>query len=493
MRFKYNIRYAKVLDVTIYFDTEEEFENVKQFLTITTKVSYYNHRAKEVRWKNQDVILAVDVDDKGKKSIKVKYGMSKVIRKWLDYWDYKYSVFGEIKREPIKIIDKWIEIFKNHPKKHYGRNQLSTAKAIESNDYGIISLGVGAGKSELILSTAESYLEQNDGNVIIISYSKKVIDEITLRAEKYNVQDERLKIIQPNGFMRRKEASSKEFKDFCEDTDLIIADEAHHFTAQSWKDLFNLVNPIYMYAFTGSADADDGLELNWSMFYAKKTKLQSAELMSYCGEMIIHKELEVPIKVYRSYHKLTNRDDYDQFKIDNPTSLGQATKFTLQNEKLPTILANAINEYIPKDSLVFIPELTSIETGVFLSDGLNKLGIPTVYYSAKYVNSPIGRINLSLKDLKELAKERQFKVLISNTVGVEGIDIPNLSSIIPLTGVKFKSVIQPIGRSARSDLVHCIFIFDNNNPMYNRQNLKRYLTVKKKLNVISDEEIQIQE
>lgn len=140
--------------------------------------------------------------------------------------------------------------------------------------------------------------------------------------------------------------------------------------------------------------------------------------------------------------------------------------------------------------MVFIPEISLIDTGVKLSDQLNRLGIPTVYYSGSYINSPVGKIKITLEELKEMARQRHFKILISNTVGVEGIDIPNLSSIIPLTGVSFKSVIQPIGRSARSDLIHCIFIWDETNPLYMRQNKDRYKIVRK-LNVVSENKISL--
>lgn len=493
MKLKYNVINDKVQSVVIFCSNPNEFKMVKWFLTFKEKTRRYDYKTKKATWMEIDMHTAISVSEK-KLFFVVRYGLAKVVQSWLDSIEYYYDIENEPIYEKLKIEEKWLNVFANHPKPEYGKNQLAIASEIECNNLGIVSLHVGGGKSELILATVESFLndERFKGkNAMVISFSKKVIDEIKLRAEKYNVSSDRFKIIQPNGYMRRKEAKEQDFLSFCSNTELLIADEAHHFTAQSWKDLYDLIKPKYMYAYTGSADIEGGDRLDWNTFNDGKANLQSAELMSFCGEMLVHLELKVPIKIYRSYHKLTNRTDYEEYKKDNPDSLFKLVQFTLRNENLPRLIASAINNYVPEDSLVFIPELTSIETGVFLSDELNKLGIPTVYYSAEYVNSPLGKIDLPLEELKKLAYEKQFKVLIANVVGVEGLDLANLSSIIPLSGVSFKSIIQPIGRSARSDLIHCVFIFDDNNPMYNRQNNKRYETVKSKLNVISDEIVDI--
>lgn len=498
MKFEYiystETERVKIVEVQCY--NELEYNALLKFLTYTEKVAImkrgWDKVTRQVKYRPEfEMKNFVACMDHHPKQLKftVGYGLSLIIRDWLESKGYKYHTQNDpIEQfEPIRFLDKWINIYKTHPKPEKGIIQLNAAKALSNKDCGIISLGVGGGKTELILGIVESYLTQfPDKNAMIITFSSKVLDELKLRAEQYNINSDRLMFIQPNGYMRRKNALSDEFLEFVKNCELLVSDEAHHYTAQSWKDLHNLINPKYTYAFTGSADSNSGEELTWEILNSDKMTTQILDLINLCGQMVIHAELQVPVKVTVIKDAFTDKKEYQKYKLENPTTLGKLTQFTLRHPRLIELIKYAIDNYIPEDALIFIPELTAIETGVHLSDELNKLGIPTVYYSAQYVNSPVGKIELSLKELKELAKNKQFKVLISNIVGIEGIDLANLSAIIPISGVSFKSIIQPIGRSARGDLVHCVFIFDENNRMYTRQNTHRYDTVKEKLNVISE-------
>ena len=489
MKFTYKKVKNRIRYVTINCKDNFEYENLVKFLTYKENMRKMNYRTGQLMWVTEDRFSGISKNDDNLQ-VKVKYGSSKVVESWLKSLDYEYTTENKPEICGIKPLERWLTQFSNHPKPEYGEIQKTTARLIENVDYGIISIMTGGGKTEVMLSVIDSYLQDYTGNAMIITYSSKVIDEIKLRAKKYGIESERLKFIQPNGFMKRKEASSKEFINFCKNTELLIADEAHHFTAKSWQDLFNLILPKFMYAFTGSADVKNGKELNYKALEMNRISSQASELMAYCGEMIIHKELQVPIRVYHVYKSFTNIEMYEDYIESNPDDLNKLIQFTLQDPRLASTIAEIVQKVIPSDSMVFIPEISLIETGVKLSDQLNRLGIPTVYYSGSYVNSPVGKIKITLEELKEMARQRHFKILISNTVGVEGIDIPNLSSIIPLTGVSFKSVIQPIGRSARSNLVHCVFIWDETNPLYMRQNKDRYRIVRK-LNVVSENKISL--
>ena len=86
-----------------------------------------------------------------------------------------------------------------------------------------------------------------------------------------------------------------------------------------------------------------------------------------------------------------------------------------------------------------------------------------------------------------------FRYLISTTVGFEGIDIPRLNAIIPLTGTSFRTIVQPIGRSARGHNVLVVLLFDSNNRILYTQSESRYKMISKTYNVIYDRKINIKD
>lgn len=346
-----------------------------------------------------------------------------------------------------------------------------------------------SGKGDMIVALVDSFLsdETKSGNVVLISYSAKVCEELKERLKQFSIESKRVKVIQPTGYCRRiAYKTDEELFEWDSNVSLFIADECHHFTASSWKEYAERCQPDYIYGFSGSADKDGGWEINLENIKQRKLETAAFDVMSYCGPAITHKELPTPIRLYRTTRWIADKATYKAF-IDNPANPKQlAPKFTLMNPEFPKILKEVIEKCTSKDSICYIPELTSIESGVFLCKSLNQLGIPTLFLSGQTIESPVGEVEMTLEDIKEMARGKYIKVLISNGVGVEGIDIPGLSSIVSLTGKSYKNVVQAIGRSARADIVDCIFIFDKNNGVYNSQAYSRYKTVTQRLNIVSN-------
>lgn len=346
-----------------------------------------------------------------------------------------------------------------------------------------------SGKGDMIVALVDSFLsdETKSGNVVLISYSAKVCEELKERLKQFSIESERVKVIQPTGYCRRTVyKTDEELFEWDSNVSLFIADECHHFTASSWKEYTERCQPDYIYGFSGSADKDGGWEINLDNIKQRKLETAAFDVMSYCGPAITHKELPTPIRIYRTTRWIADKETYKAF-IDNPANPKQlAPKFTLMNPEFPKILKEVIEKCTSNDSICYIPELTSIESGVFLCKSLNELGIPTLFLSGQTIESPVGEVEMTLEDIKEMARGKYIKVLISNGVGVEGIDIPGLSSIVSLTGKSYKNVVQAIGRSARANVVDCIFIFDKNNGVYNSQAYSRYKTVTQRLNIVSN-------
>jgi superfamily II DNA or RNA helicase len=68
---------------------------------------------------------------------------------------------------------------------------------------------------------------------------------------------------------------------------------------------------------------------------------------------------------------------------------------------------------------------------------------------------------------------------------LEGIDIPGLNAIIPLSGTNFRTTIQSAGRSSRSSHLLIVLIYDKNNPLSLHQSKMRLNRFKSSLNIIS--------
>lgn len=401
-----------------------------------------------------------------------------------------YDIDSDYKENtPIVLLDKWVEIFKNHPDTSKGKIQLESAVETLKYNNGIISLATGGGKSEILLSYAESYLEQHTKNILIITYSNKVLDELKLRAFKYGLDiGTRIKFINPTGYYKSLYSNTNESKEWLENVGLLIADEAHHFSTitGTWARIVYDSNPDFIYGFTASSDISGGISIDY-ITPTLNPPPQVMSLMSFCGEMRVNEELKVPIKITTVKSNITSCIEYEKFKEDNPKELQFLPSLFLNNKETPKLLKHILSNYIPNESMCFIPIITCIADGEYIALELNKLGIDTVFYSGSSIITPIGKIpKLELEDLKELARSKAFRVLISNSIGIEGLDIPGLSSIISLTGTSYKSIIQSLGRSARADLVHCVFIMDRYNRVLNKQMKTKYDIVKTRLNVISD-------
>lgn len=486
-----SIDFTSKINFLVSSDSVEELAKVEEFFSWEEEVREYSWKARRIVWITKELYNYGKV--KGKLAMSIGY--LQFLIQFCEESGIEYSINNFQEPENIKFLDKYFEHFSNHPKPEYGKLQTETAKCIEENNRGIISLPVGAGKGDLIMSLADSFLNTRDGNVVLISYSKKVCEELSTRAKQFGILDNpRLKVIQPTGYCRSNAYNEAESIRWDKEVSLFIADECHHFTANSWSNYLNRCNPDYIYGFSGTADKDNGVPICYKSIKAKKMMMSSYEVMNYCGGVLIHEELKTPIRVWKLKSSFTHPQEYHEYTDGNPNALGLAVKLTLLNPMIPLLISKFVRKIVPDGKICYIPELTSLETGDFLANKLNSLGIPTVFMSGEYCITPVGKLlksEFELSDLKELAKSSSFKVLISNSAGVEGIDLANLSSIVSLTGRSYKNIVQAIGRSAREKSIDCLFIFDTTNKIFNRQAKARYETTINRLNVVSNTELQL--
>jgi hypothetical protein len=403
---------------------------------------------------------------------------------------------------PVKIplIDKWREIFTNHPKgPERGAMQIEDFDTITSSSSGIVSLFTGYGKTELNLAIAESFMEMDEeSNILIFVFANKVAEEIVLRAQKYGVNipknfstDSRVNVINPSGFSRTVAYRDKDPKlmAWLKKVNIILPDEGHHLSASTWQDIIATCDPDYVYPFTASGDVENGDSINKDTIDFVNNPDQMISVVSIAGYDLVCRELPVPIDLVIVDSNIMTEAQAQHIVNKYPNSLGKMVNDFITYPEVGYMLAEIYKKVIEKD-ICYISVFT-VESGWKLCEALNSKGVRTVFWSAELALIPGGNNTtaeanemLTLEELKALAREGAFDVLITTSVGVEGIDIPNLSSVCPLTGKSFRMTVQPVGRAARSDAVICILIFDRNNRVLMSQMKMKMKRIKDKLQVV---------
>lgn len=457
----------------LVFESKFEAHNfISNFFIQTETVKKYDYKTKS--WSFETGIVKYLSNKENQ--IYLHKGFIQTIIKLFDEFSVKYVLDEELKdfisEKGIKILDKWFKHFNNHPKKHlnYHQYQIDTAIAIEKNRIGLLSLATGIGKGDIIASLVDSYLQQKSGNIIVISFTNLLLNEISLRLESLGVIDNlRIQYINPISYLKSKKCTEPNHLNWLNNVELVIVDEAHHIKTKGWQTFINDINPKYLYGFTGSSDIKNGNQINLDLIINHKLTKQTLKMFEYFGESLIHIDLQIPVHLIKVKTEIVKPETYKNFIDNNPTRLHQITNLTLQNDKFTSKLIEIINYYISQNGIVFIPEMTSISNGVLLSNRLNKAGIRTVYMSATIQTCPIGKVNLTLKDLKDLALKKAFRVLICNQVGIEGLDIPGINTVISLSNKAFNMFAQPLGRAARQDELTCVLIYDTHNKILNKQ------------------------
>lgn len=393
----------------------------------------------------------------------------------------------------FNFSQKWLDIYQNHPKPEKGKIQMSAADAICHSKFGIIGLYTGAGKTELLIGTAESVLEAGlTEKVLIYTFANRVKEEIILRAEKYGVTipwdldvNSPINVINPAGLQRTNKYKKGEYAEFFKQVNCIIADEAHHFSAAGWQRLTELIDPDYIWGTTATGDSLEGVSLLVEGFKFGASSKGMA-VLAYCGPSIIEHDLPVPVELTEILVEMSeDRSVIAKYQKERPEYMLGSLYLHMGSMMTAEAIKRTYNEVFGGKGITYIP-MVQVEDGVQMAKNLNAIGIDTVFFSSSVVWTPVGEADgLGLDELKELAQDLAFKVLITTSVGTEGIDIPNLDSIIPLTGKSYKSVIQTIGRSARGDAVKVGLFFDKHNYMLNKQMKSKMETIKSRLKVIS--------
>jgi hypothetical protein len=380
---------------------------------------------------------------------------------------------------PLTITDKWVNIFKKHPR-GYGEHQINDVNTIIKFYSGICDIFTGYGKTEVISCLSDII----PGNILILAPDNAIQQEISNRLTLYNVDHgmydftKRVNVINPVGFMRSKRLNSTSIE-WLKNTTTLLTDEVHHNSANSIAKLFNyLPNLRRSYGFSASPDTKDGLTLSPFENELYELSSDSITILGFTGIVRVKRLLPIDVTIEKITCHISSRADVKASK-----NWQEAFDVLVTHNKLADCIYEIIKRHPEKR--FFIP-IHKISSGMTLYENLVKLGVKGIIWTSGNIlsNPPVEAQLSELDTVKYYSTiNSDSKFLISTML--EGIDIPGLNAIIPLSGTNFRTTIQSAGRSSRSSHLLIVLIYDKNNPLSLHQSKMRLNRFKSSLNIIS--------
>lgn len=469
------VRFVPGYRILISSDSNEIFYVLKHQLTTIGFTTY--RRGRELVQKEYKAALYRMISDN---ELEIHAGLI----------DYLASFLGGLKKSdssveikfdfpklnPIPLLDKWHERFKNHPR-GYGDYQIADFATLTRSFSGVGELFTGYGKTELLIAIGESFCEaESEGNVVVTAPNNGVRDELQARFKKYGVDvgieewDKRINIINPAGIIRSHRYND-EAKAWLADARMALHDECHHLSNKSNQTFFDsLVNLVRSYGFSASTDSQEG-----SIPLPGKTDVKDlgetrAGIVALTGGIRIRRMPEIPVHLIKVMSTISPPLPEKEQESNDESWISLLDR-TVTAPKLADIIKTIKQNY--SETNFYVP-VHKCESGLVLYENLRRLGVKAVYWDAgTLLPKEYHTEENEVLSLKKRFSEGMVETLISTSVGFEGIDLPALGGVIPLTGTNHRMVVQPAGRSARGEVLRVVLIYDRNNPILLSQSKKR--------------------
>lgn len=485
-----SVKFIPGYKLLVTCDTTDIMYVLRHQLTTTGFTTFRNPRTREIVEKpyNLPLYTAVSGD-----SFEIGAGLI----------DYLSSFLGQLKKSdptvhfsidlpklsPIPLLDKWLERFKNHPR-GYGDYQIADFATLTRGFGGIGELFTGYGKTELLIAIAESYITAFPGNpVVITAPSNSVRDELVARFKKYELDvgieqwNDPITIVNPAGLIRsgRYDADCKKA---LSKVKMLLSDECHHLSSASNQTFFEqLLSLERSYGFSASTDSKDGAIPLPGSTTVKDLGESRALIVRVTGGIRIRRRPEIPVHLVKVMTAISERMP-DRGEPNSEDSWIALLDKSVVNPKMADTIKMIKDTY---SSTRFYVPIHKVESGLVLYENLAKLGVKVAFWnSGTLLPKELMTQATEVDSLKEQFNNGNIDVLISTTVGFEGIDLPSLGGVIPLTGNNHRMVVQPLGRSARGDILRVVLIYDTNNPVLLSQAKKRREKIQEVYKIESD-------
>lgn len=344
-------------------------------------------------------------------------------------------------------------------------NQLTKFKG------GLFSTKPSYGKSQ-VLATYMQYLLDKGKNVLVATPSSKSLEELMSRYCKLNNKElkpfKKLDISRPlnfvnvNGFTRQK-LFSEIPQSWFDSIDVLLLDEAEYNTAKGAQDLFFKLNNVkQVYAFSATADAKRGgiVSVKDGIGGSVRDNVEVAGLLGFTlvynkaqGYDITIHEVSTNCFTAAWFQNLKDRAEAEELGEESGT-FQELMQDLYKNDKFCALMEGIarkggcmfvpinqlqILDYWNEHTLLLVGEQTCIISSrgieLFTADGLGSKTLKQI----------------SLDELKEMVKSgtSNIKLIYGTKSAFNSVDLPGLSSVMPISNKMASSVIQYVGRAAR--------------------------------------------
>jgi len=371
--------------------------------------------------------------------------------------------------------------------------QLDLLTNLMSKRFGICHVYTGFGKTEMIAYMCYYYVHVIGWNVLVTAPNARVLNEIVLRLnDRLDTQvgvnypnDSGVICINAGSVAKQKfNHNSPEFKSYLESVNVILADEVEADLTPTHLEIYKLCSKSLKckYGFSATPDVVCGnLDIHQGITEAS---YRSKRLLDNFGGSIINiNPSRFNIDIYKI--KLAN------WKMKNPKLLEMKKKW-IDSKFDWSIYSKVSDEYRRKlDNDLFLrPEFAQYLSN--LADRFPNLVITINrtqiidYWVSQLPDVPIvevsgrgyrvrydGKVrNISLDELKSSYK--YFKLILGSRSLMRGVDLPELTNSVQLSGETSGTTIQSIGRTARTKSMNIIILETGNyTPGYSSQNKHR--------------------
>lgn len=337
---------------------------------------------------------------------------------------------------------------------------------------GIIQVGTGGGKTEMLASIVRYFLDNSDMNILVCVPTTNLLYqtqdrllsrgipefEISLLGDGNSIDKSRRVAIAIVASAFKRLDSDPDYMEWVSNVDCLMMDEAHHSKCRTWSTVIDKVAPEYLLGFTAEP------------FHRDKNHMISDLILRGLLGPVIHRVtmedlvalgyLSKPYVLAVDSRFKGNMLKVVEWKTVNKNCIVQNT---LRNNSIRDIAITLINSN--KRPLILVQQIahgkqiaeliSSQGYSVYMMQGGRKI---STYSDGMNIDNYIDNDNVVLKDFNE----GKIDALIGTSTLDEGADIPTLSSVILAGGGKGRlKTIQKIGRAMRKkEGLNCTFIID---------------------------------
>jgi superfamily II DNA or RNA helicase len=308
----------------------------------------------------------------------------------------------------------------------------------EGYQEGIVAAATGVGKTYLAAFDSIDY-----DKILFVAHREEILKQA---AASYRAVEPEIEYSFFNGEEKLKEGKAvfasvqtlhkeKYLEEYFnkDDFDYIIVDEFHHAAADSYLNILEYFEPDFLLGLTATPYRMDNKDI---FKLCSNNKIYEIDLRT-----AINRDLLVPFEYYGIYDQEV---DYEEISYQNGKYNGKELEKALSTHKRADLILENFKKRAGKRSLGFC---ASIEHAKYMADYFNKQGVKAV---TVHSSSDIGQYFMARDQAVEKLKSRQIEVIFAVDIFNEGVDIPELDTVLFLRPTESYVVfLQQLGRGLR--------------------------------------------